>query len=178
MGFYPTPPIHEMHHGIPKCSQIAWGDSRQTGILTPPQPQCFPNQEFLNNWFPYWKANVNLVGWSKNIGTPQFLKTQDVLLRRTPESIGAQPCRHCSSVFTGINVCKHSQKGEKMAQVNLIQLKNNDLRAQKDYNSLFYDLDPDSEEGSSNKPFVWAPPVFWPAHPTHWSKYDWFGGCV
>jgi hypothetical protein len=44
-----------------------------------------------------------------------------------------------------------------MAQVNLIQLKNNDLRAQKDYNSLFYDLDPDSEEGSSNKPDLCEP---------------------
>jgi hypothetical protein len=41
---------------------------------TPQQPQCLPNREFSNSQFPYRKANVNLVGWSKNIGTPQFPK--------------------------------------------------------------------------------------------------------
>jgi hypothetical protein len=38
-----------------------------------------------------------------------------------------------------------------MVRVNLIQLKDNDLQAQEDYNNLFYDLDSDSEEGSSDK---------------------------
>jgi len=56
----------------------------------PPQPQHLPNREFSNNQFPYQKANVNLVRWSKNIGTPQFPKDdKNVLPRRTPESIGA-----------------------------------------------------------------------------------------
>jgi len=41
---------------------------------TPQQPQRLPNREFSNSQFPYRKANVNLVGWSKNIGTPQFPK--------------------------------------------------------------------------------------------------------
>jgi hypothetical protein len=104
---------------------------------TPPQPQCLRNGEFLNNQFPYWKANVNLVGWSENIGTP--------------ESIGAKPCRHCDSGFHWDNECKHSQKGEKVARVNLIQLKDDDLPAQEDYDNLFYDLDSDSEEGSYDK---------------------------
>jgi hypothetical protein len=95
---------------------------------TPQQPQCLPNREFSNNRFPYQKANVNLVRWSKNIGTPQFSKVdKNVSLRRTPESIGAHPCRHCGSDFHWDNECKHSQKGKKMAQVNLIQLKGNDL---------------------------------------------------
>src|SRR5882762_9807887 len=39
-----------------------------------------------------------------------------------------------------------------MLQVNLIQLKDNDLQAQEDYDNLFYDLDSDSEEGSYSKP--------------------------
>jgi hypothetical protein len=57
---------------------------------TPQQPQHLPNRDFLNNRFPYQKANVNLVRWSKNIGTPQFPKDdKNVLPRRTPESIGA-----------------------------------------------------------------------------------------
>ena len=25
----------------------------------PPQPQCLPNREFLNNWFPYQKATLS-----------------------------------------------------------------------------------------------------------------------
>jgi hypothetical protein len=92
------------------------------------QPQCLPNGEFLNNQFSYQKTNVNLVGWSKNIGTRQFPKDdKNVSLRRTPESIGAQPCRHCGSSFHWNNECKRSWKGKKMAQVNLIQLEDNDL---------------------------------------------------
>ena len=54
------------------------------------QPQRLPNQEYSNSRFPYRKAQVNLVGWSKNIGTPQFPKDDsNVSPRRTPESIGA-----------------------------------------------------------------------------------------
>jgi hypothetical protein len=73
-------------------------------------------------------VNVNLVGWSKNIGTPQFPKyNKNVSSRRTPESIGAQPCRHCGSGFHWDNERKHSWKAEKMARVNLIQLEDNYL---------------------------------------------------
>ena len=39
-----------------------------------------------------------------------------------------------------------------MAWVNLIQYKDNDLQAQKDYINIFYKLDPDSKEDSFNKP--------------------------
>jgi hypothetical protein len=86
------------------------------------------NWEFSNSQFPYRKANVNLVGWLKNIRTPQFTKDdKNVLPRRTPESIGAQPCRHCNSGFHWDNECKHSRKGEKMARVNSIQLEDNNL---------------------------------------------------
>src|ERR1700676_4063726 len=117
------------------------------------QPHRLPNREYPISRFPYRKANVNLVGWSKNIGTPQFPKdNKNVSPRRTPESIEARPCRHCGSGFHWDNECKHSWKGKKKAQVNLIQLEDNDLQAQEDYDSLFYNLDSDSEEGSSNKP--------------------------
>jgi len=119
----------------------------------PPQQQCLPNWQFSNNWFPYQKANINLVRWSKNIGTPQFPKDdKNVLPRRTPESIGARPCRHCGSGFHWDNECKHSWTGERMAWVNLIQLEDNNLWAQEDYDSPFYDLNSDLEEGSFYKP--------------------------
>jgi len=71
----------------------------------PLQPQRLPNQEFSNNQFPYRKTNVNPVRWSKNIGTPRFPEEdKNVSLRRTPESIGAQPCGHCGSSFHWYNL--------------------------------------------------------------------------
>jgi len=69
----------------------------------PPQSQCLPNQEFSNNQFPHQKANVNLVRWSKNIGTPQFPKDDmNVSPRRTPESIGAHLVGIAVVAFIGI----------------------------------------------------------------------------
>jgi hypothetical protein len=44
-----------------------------------------------------------------------------------------------------------------MVRVNLIQLEDNDLWAQEDYNNLFYNLDLDSEEGSSDRPHFCEP---------------------
>ena len=41
--------------------------------------------------------------------------------------------------------------------MNLIQLEDNDLQAQEDYINLFYDLDSDSEEGSSDKLDLYEP---------------------
>jgi len=38
-----------------------------------------------------------------------------------------------------------------MVPVNLIQLEDNDLQAQEDYNSLFYDLNSDLEEDSFDR---------------------------
>ena len=85
------------------------------------QPQRLPNREYSNSRFPYRKAHVNLVGWSKNVGTPQFPKDdKNVSPRKTPESIGARPCRHCGSGMHWDNECRHSRKGERMARVNLV----------------------------------------------------------
>ena len=38
------------------------------------QPPHLPNREYASTCFPYCRANVNLVRWSKNIGTPSFPK--------------------------------------------------------------------------------------------------------
>jgi hypothetical protein len=124
--------------------------------LEPPvsQPSRLPNWEYSNSWFPYRKVNVNLVGWSKNIGTPQFPKDdKNVSPRKTPELIGARPCRHCRSGNHWDNECCHSRKREKLARVNCIQLENNDIRAQEDYDNLFYELDSDAEQESSSQDF-------------------------
>ena len=44
------------------------------------QPSHLPNQEYTSTRFPYHRANVNLVRWSKNIGTPSFPKDDNSLL--------------------------------------------------------------------------------------------------
>ena len=73
--------------------------------------------------------------------------------RRTHDSVGARPCRHCGSGKHWDNECRHSRKGEKLARVNCIQLKDSNLRAQEDYNNLFYELDSDLEEGANQQDF-------------------------
>ena len=45
------------------------------------------------------------------------------------------------------------RKGEKLARVNCIQLEDNDIRAQEDYDNLFYKLESDSEEGTDQQDF-------------------------
>ena len=118
------------------------------------QPQRLPNREYSNSRFPYRKAHVNLVGWSKNVGTPQFPKDdKNVSPRKTPESIGARPCRHCGSGMHWDNECRHSRKGERMARVNLVRLEDEDVRAQEEYDSLFYELDSDTEGESTQRDF-------------------------
>ena len=118
------------------------------------QPSRLPNQEYSNSWFPYCKAHVNLVSWSQNIRTPQFPKDdKNVSPCRTPELIGARPCRHCRSGNHWDNECRHSRKGEKLARVNYIQLEDNNIRAQEDYFNLFYQLDSDAEQESSPQDF-------------------------
>ena len=118
------------------------------------QPPCLPNWEYASTRFPYRRANVNLVRWSKNIGTPSFSKDDsNVSPRKTPDSIGTRPCRHCGSGKHWDNECRHLRKEEKLARVNCIQLKDNDLRAQEDYNNLFYELESNSEESRNQQDF-------------------------
>ena len=111
------------------------------------QPQHLPNREYSSSCFPYRKAHVNLVGWSKNVGTPQFPKDdKNISPHKTPESIGARPCRHCRSGMHWDNECCHSRKGERMARVNLVRLEDNDVGAQEEYDNLFYELDSDAKK--------------------------------
>ena len=92
--------------------------------------------------------------WSKNIVTPSFPKDHsNISPRKTPDSVGVRPCRHCGSGKHWDNECRHSRKGEKLARVNCIQLEDNDLKAQDDYDNLFYELESDSEEGSDQQDF-------------------------
>ena len=45
------------------------------------------------------------------------------------------------------------RKGEKLARVNCIQLEDNNLSAQEDYDNLFHELESDLEEGTNQQNF-------------------------
>ena len=67
------------------------------------QPPCLPNQECASVCFPYRRANINLVRWSKHIETPSFPKDDsNVSPRKTPDSVGV---RHCGSGKHWDNEC-------------------------------------------------------------------------
>src|ERR1700691_4274524 len=51
------------------------------------------------------------------------------------------------------NECRHSRKGERMARVNPVRLEDDDVRAQEEYDSLFYELDSDVEGESTQWDF-------------------------
>jgi hypothetical protein len=75
------------------------------------------------------------------------------LLARPPESIGTRPCRHCRSGMHWDNECRHCRKGEKMARVNLVQFEDNDVKAQEEYDSLFYEPDSNAKNESTQQDF-------------------------
>ena len=57
------------------------------------QPPRLPNWKYTSARFLYWRANVNLVWWSKNIRAPSFPKDDsNVSFRKTPDSVGARLC--------------------------------------------------------------------------------------
>src|ERR1700729_2201088 len=51
------------------------------------------------------------------------------------------------------NECCHCRKGERMARVNHVWLEDDDMRAQEDYDSLFYELDSNGENESTQHYF-------------------------
>jgi hypothetical protein len=51
------------------------------------------------------------------------------------------------------NECCHCRKGERMARVNHVWLEDDDVRAQEEYDSLFYKLDSDAKNESTQQDF-------------------------
>ena len=113
--------------------------------ITPTQP--LPNRGYPGSRYPFRKAVTNLVGWSENLPKPPFPKDdKNVSSKKTPESQGAQPCRHCGSGKHWDNECHHSRKGERQARVNYVQLEEMDYEAQENYDNLYYELDSEDEQ--------------------------------
>ena len=70
------------------------------------QPPCLPKWEYVSTCFSYHRANINLVRWPKNIETLSFPKDDsNVSPRKTPDSMGMRPCRHCGSRKHWDNEC-------------------------------------------------------------------------
>lgn len=88
------------------------------------------------------RARANLVGWSKDIPSPQFPKDdKNVSKSRTPESIGARPCRHCGSGMHWDKECHHAKQGEKRVRSNFATSNDDDIAAQEEYDELYYASD-------------------------------------
>jgi hypothetical protein len=114
-------------------------------------PTQLPNSGF-NSRNPWKRANTNFVGFTPSLKKPEFPKDdKNVSPRRTPESIGARPCRHCGSGMHWDNECRHSRQGERKARTNFVQPSRAEIQAQEDYDALYYDLDSENEtEGTNN----------------------------
>jgi hypothetical protein len=68
-------------------------------------PTHLPGSGFVSR-NPWKRANTNFVGFTPTMKKPEFPKDdKNVSPRRTPESIGARPCRHCGSGMHWDNEC-------------------------------------------------------------------------
>ena len=95
-----------------------------------------------------------MVGWTPSLEPPRFPKDdKNVSLRKTPESINAQPCQHCRSGKHWDYECKHSQKGERQAWVNFITLSHPEIEALNAYDNLYYGLESDDESAKDQQDF-------------------------
>ncbi|KAF7974147.1 hypothetical protein HWV62_13251 [Athelia sp. TMB] len=106
-----------------------------------------PRNTYNSNRQNYQRnARVNLVGWSKNISPPQFPKDDRNVSKKTPESIGARPCRHCGSGMHWDKECKHAKQGEKQARANFVATDDQDQMAQEEYDNLYYSTDSEDQQ--------------------------------
>ena len=99
-----------------------------------------------------------MVGWMPNLDPPKFPKDdKNVSPRKTPKSVNACPCRHCGSGKQWDYKCKHSQKGERQARVNFVELSDPDMEVLNAYNNLYYRLE--LTDVSSNKKLDFREPL-------------------
>lgn len=104
-----------------------------------------------NPFNSYKEAKANLVGWSARTTNPPFPKDDsNISPRGTPVSKGGRPCRHCGSDNHWDPECKYACKGEKRARVNVATTEPDDIRAQEEYDKLYYEGVSDDEQEPSD----------------------------
>lgn len=69
---------------------------------------------------------------------------------RTPEAVGAQPCRHCGSPKHWDYDCKHAKKGGRRVRTNFADPTPDYVESQEAYDSLYYE-DEDEDEKNEDK---------------------------
>ncbi|KZT31709.1 hypothetical protein SISSUDRAFT_970776, partial [Sistotremastrum suecicum HHB10207 ss-3] len=85
------------------------------------------------------QVRAHLIGQSSNLPKPQFPRDDsNVSSGRTPEALGARPCKYCGSAKHWDNDCRHARKGEKRLRVNKISVDEEDIAAQDAYDDLYY----------------------------------------
>jgi hypothetical protein len=100
---------------------------------------------------------VNAVGWSGKLKPPKYPKDDSNISKRMiPEEQGARP-RHCGSGKHWDPECKHSFKGNRSARVGMVQLSEDEIRSQSEYDDLHYGLDSDSEDFCSPLQIIEVP---------------------
>lgn len=101
---------------------------------------------FIPNRNNFQRARTNLVGWSKDMPPPEYPKDDSNVSRnKTPESIGARACRHCGSGKHWDKECKHARQGERRARTNFVEIQEESLEAQDQYDELYYGSDTEQD---------------------------------
>ncbi len=98
---------------------------------------------------PY-RSNARLAGWSPSLPAPKFPRDDSVVSKgKTPEQKGARPCRHCGSGKHWDYDCPHARKEAKNVRARLATASDDYLRAQEEYENLYYDTDSDGDDFQS-----------------------------
>ena len=115
-----------------------------------PREDHEPKRPFFRNKGQVISRKSYLVGWSSKLEPPKFPKDDRNVSKKTPESMGARPCRHCGSSKHWDNDCKYSRKATKAARSNRVSVDDEELQAQEAYDELYYDLTSDEESDKEN----------------------------
>lgn len=80
---------------------------------------------------------------------PKFPRDDKVISKgRSPEDVGARPCRHCGSPKHWDPDCRHAKQGMRSVRANLASWEEEDYTALDEYEDLYY-AESDHEEDST-----------------------------
>ncbi|CDO77173.1 hypothetical protein BN946_scf184675.g5 [Trametes cinnabarina] len=101
------------------------------------------------------RANQGLTGQSYKQPPPPFPKDDSIVDKKTPESVNARPCRHCGSGKHWDYSCRYAKKGMRKVRAHLASglVEEDELLAQEEYESLYYDVLSDSEDDAEASDF-------------------------
>ncbi len=129
-------------------------NSRRNDFGTRDTRETYRPQQNSRGSRPQRNTRTFLVGWSANLGKPQFPRDDSMVSKgKTPEDKGARPCRHCGSPKHWDNECSHARKGARQARANLARYEEEDFKAEEEYNELYAATDSEIDEDSNQQDF-------------------------